>query len=160
MKIWNSPLRTSSTSSVTSDRMDERIVIAQESGERIDALLAHMVEGLSRSAIQKLIEDGHVLLDKRPVKKNYKCTSGDRFTLILPEAADIPLLPQDLPLEIAYEDDDLIVVNKERGMVVHPAAGHYSGTLVNALMAHCGDSYSAVRYSCAFVCRVYSNMAE
>mgnify|MGYP003293163414 FL=1 len=126
--------------------MDEQTVIiqARESGERIDALLAHMVDGLSRNAAQKLIDDGMVLLGDRPVKKNYKCSATDCFTLILPEPEDIPLLPQDLPLEIAYEDDDLIVVNKARGMVVHPAPGHPDGTLVNALLHHCRDSLSGI----------------
>ena len=126
--------------------MEEEIlsIIAEESGERIDALLAHMVDGMSRSAAQRLIEQGAVLLDGRPVQKNTRCDAGTQITVVLPEAQDIPLRPQNLPLDVIYEDDDLIVVNKPRGMVVHPAPGHSDGTLVNALLWHCGDSLSGV----------------
>ena len=126
--------------------MEEEIlsIIAEESGERIDALLAHMVDGMSRSAAQRLIDQGAVLLDGRPVQKNTRCDAGTQITVVLPEAQDIPLRPQNLPLDVIYEDDDLIVVNKPRGMVVHPAPGHPDGTLVNALLWHCGDSLSGV----------------
>ena len=126
--------------------MDENIVFvaAQESGERIDALLARSVENLTRSAAQRLIGEGLVTLGGEPVKKNYKCASGDEFELTLPPAQDAPLLPQNLPLEVVYEDGDVIVVNKPRGMVVHPAPGHPDGTLVNALLYLCGDSLSGV----------------
>ena len=126
--------------------MDENVflVTARESGERIDALLACNIDGLSRSAAQRLIENGLVTLGEAPLKKNYKCTAGDRFTVVLPEAEETALIPQDIPLEIAYEDEDVIVVNKPRGMVVHPAPGHPDGTLVNALLFHCGDSLSGV----------------
>ena len=119
-------------------------VKAQESGDRVDALLARSIEGLSRSAAQRLIDDGLVLLSGKSVKKNYKCAEGDEFSVILPEPEDIELTPQNIPLDIVYEDDDVIVVNKPRGMVVHPAPGHYDGTLVNALMYHCGDSLSGI----------------
>ena len=126
--------------------MDEEIILiqAKESGERIDALLAHNLENLSRSAVQKLIEDGNVTLNGKPIKKNYKCIAGDEFEIILPQLEEIPLVPQNIPLNVAYEDDDLIIINKERGMVVHPAPGHPEGTLVNALMYHCGDSLSGI----------------
>ena len=126
--------------------MDEEIILiqAKESGERIDALLAHNLENLSRSAVQKLIEDGNVTLNGKPIKKNYKCTAGDEFEIVLPQLEEIPLVPQNIPLNVAYEDDDLIIINKERGMVVHPAPGHPDGTLVNALMYHCGDSLSGI----------------
>ena len=126
--------------------MDESIlfITAEESGERVDALLARMIPELSRSAIQQLIESGNVLLSGLPVRKNYRCRSGDMLQVALPELAEIPLVPQDLPLDIVYEDDDLIVVNKARGMVVHPAPGHPDGTLVNALLFHCGDSLSGI----------------
>ena len=126
--------------------MDENFVLihAEESGERIDALLAHNMDNLSRNAAQKLIEDGNVLLNGQKIKKNYKCIKGDCFEVFLPEVSDIPLIAQDIPLDIAYEDQDLIVVNKARGMVVHPAPGHPDGTLVNALMYHCGDSLSGI----------------
>ena len=126
--------------------MEEEIlsIIAEESGERIDALLARTVENLSRSAAQRLIEQGAVLLEGRTVQKNTRCEAGMRITVVLPETQDVPLRPQNLPLDVIYEDDDLIVVNKPRGMVVHPAPGHPDGTLVNALLWHCGDSLSGV----------------
>ena len=126
--------------------MEEEIlsIIAEESGERIDALLARTVENLSRSAAQRLIEQGAVLLEGRTVQKNTRCEAGMRITVVLPETQDVPLRPQNLPLDVIYEDDDLIVVNKPRGMVVHPAPGHPDGTLVNALLWHCGDSLSGI----------------
>ena len=125
--------------------MDEYITVyASESGERIDALLAHSVDGLSRNAAQRLIESSAVLLDGLPVKKNYRCTGDECFEVYIPEPDDIELVPQDIPLDIVFEDNDVIVVNKARGMVVHPAPGHPDGTLVNALMYHCGDSLSGI----------------
>ena len=125
--------------------MDESIVItAEESGERIDALLARTVPGLSRNAAQHLLEDGCVLKNGATVKKNYRCTPGDSFEVLLPELGEVPLTPQDIPLDVVYEDDDVIVVNKPRGMVVHPAPGHPDGTLVNALLFHCGDTLSGI----------------
>ena len=126
--------------------MDDNVVIvtAEESGERVDALLARHLEGFSRSAVQRLIEGGAVLLGEKAVKKNYLCAAGDFFFVTLPELADIPLVPQDIPLDVVYEDGDVIVVNKPRGLVVHPAPGHPDGTLVNALLYHCGDTLSGV----------------
>ena len=126
--------------------MDENVILiqAEESGERIDALLAHNLDNFSRSAVQKLIEDGNVTLNGKTIKKNYKTLAGDVFEIILPEIAEIPLIAQDIPLNIAFEDDDIIVINKERGMVVHPAPSNYTGTLVNALMYHCKDSLSGI----------------
>ena len=124
--------------------MEERIVTAQESGERIDALLAHMVEGLSRSAAVRLIERGCVRKDGVCVTKSYRPQAGESFVVTLPEAEDVPLVAQDIPLDVVYEDGDVIVVNKPRGMVVHPAPGHPDGTLVNALLQHCGDSLSGI----------------
>ena len=124
---------------------DEILLIqAEESGERIDALLAHTVEGLSRSAAQRLLEEGRVLLRGEPVRKNYKCLEGDCFELSLPAPEEADLVAQDIPLDVAYEDADVIVVNKPRGLVVHPAPGHPDGTLVNALLWHCGDSLSGI----------------
>ena len=119
-------------------------ITAEESGERIDALLAHMLPQLSRSAAQRLLEEGRVLLRGAPVRKNYRCAAGDCFLLSLPEAEEVPLVPQDIPLDVVYEDGDVIVVNKPRGLVVHPAPGHPDGTLVNALLFHCGDSLSGI----------------
>ena len=126
--------------------MDENIIIlnAEESGERIDALLARLIPEMSRSAVQRLLDEGQVSLGGRPVKKNYRCREGDSFSLTLPEAESCELVAQDIPLDIVYEDDDLIVINKPRGMVVHPAAGHPDSTLVNALLWHCGDSLSGI----------------
>lgn len=126
--------------------MDENIILvtARESGERIDALLARTVDGLSRSATQKLLEDGCVTMAGVPLRKNYKCTAGDCFVLRLPALEETPLIAQNIPLDVVYEDEDLIVVNKPRGLVVHPAPGHPDGTLVNALLWHCGDSLSGI----------------
>ena len=125
--------------------MDENIVIyAEESGDRVDALLARHIEGLSRSAAQRLLEEGRVLLRGAPIKKNYKCAAGDAFFVELPPAEEVALVAQDIQLDVVYEDGDVIVVNKPRGLVVHPAPGHPDGTLVNALLWHCGDSLSGV----------------
>lgn len=120
------------------------MIQTQESAERIDALLARSLPELTRSAAQRLLAQGAVTKDGAPVKKNYKTAPGDTFVVTLPDAAPSELVAQDLPLDVVYEDDDLIVVNKPRGMVVHPAPGHEDGTLVNALLAHCGDSLSGV----------------
>ena len=117
---------------------------AQESAERIDALLARSIEGLTRSAAQRLLEQGHVKKNGAAVKKNYKTGAGDVFEVELPEPEAVDLIAQDIPLDVVYEDDDLIVVNKPRGLVVHPAPGHPDGTLVNALLWHCGESLSGV----------------
>ena len=126
--------------------MDENIVtiVAEESGDRVDALLARSIDSLTRSAAQRLIEDGAVLLGGKAVKKNYKCAAGDRFEVLLPEAEETELVAQDIPLDVVYEDGDVIVVNKPVGLVVHPAPGHPDGTLVNALLHHCGDSLSGI----------------
>jgi len=125
--------------------MDEIIFVkAEESGDRVDALLAQYVEELTRSAAARLITEGRVLLKGEPVKKNYKCNSGDEFAVCLPPPQEVELKPQNIPLDIVWEDDDLVVVNKPRGMVVHPAPGHPDGTLVNALMYYCGDSLSGI----------------
>ena len=128
------------------DYLDDNIITitAQESAERIDALLARCVPELTRSAAARLIEAGAVTVGGRTVRKNYKCAPGDEISLIMPEAADCELRPQDIPIDVVYEDDDLLVVNKARGMVVHPAPGHPDGTLVNALMFRCGDSLSGI----------------
>ena len=117
---------------------------AERTGERIDALLPRISEGLTRSAAQKLLDSGAVLVGGVPVRKNYKVAAGDRVFVTLPDPEDYALVPQDLPLDVVYEDDDVIVVNKARGMVVHPAPGHPDGTLVNALLWYCGDSLSGV----------------
>ncbi len=119
-------------------------VTAEESGERIDALFSRKLDSFSRSQIQKLLEQGAVSLNGKALKKNYRCTAGEVYDILLPDMTELPLEPQDIPLDIVYEDDDLIVVNKQRGLVVHPAPGHPDGTLVNALLYHCGDSLSGI----------------
>ncbi len=124
--------------------MESESIFAPESGERIDALLARSIEGLSRSAAARLLESGCVTLGGAPVAKNYRTTAGERFLVELPEPEPPAPEPQDIPLDVVYEDADVIVVNKPRGMVVHPAPGHPDGTLVNALLYHCGDSLSGV----------------
>ena len=126
--------------------MDENYICitAEESGERIDALLARTLPSLSRSQVQKLLEQGMVTLNGRALKKNFRCSAGECYELILPEPDDLPLIPQNIPLDVVYEDEDLIVINKPRGLVVHPAPGHPDGTLVNALLYHCGDSLSGI----------------
>ena len=126
--------------------MDENFICitAEESGERIDALLARALPSLSRSQVQKLLEQGMVTLNGRELKKNFRCSAGEGYEVNLPEPAELPLIPQNIPLDVVYEDEDLIVVNKARGLVVHPAPGHPDGTLVNALLWHCGDSLSGI----------------
>ena len=113
-------------------------------GERIDVLLSRAVEGLTRSAAQRLCESGLVTRGGAPVKKNYKTEPGDEFELTLPEPKPVAIAAQDIPLDVVYEDADVIVINKPKGLVVHPAAGHADGTLVNALLHHCGDSLSGI----------------
>ena len=113
-------------------------------GQRADQFLAAALPQLTRSAAQKLLEEGAVTLDGRPVKKNYKTAPGDELVVILPDPAPVDILPQDIPLDVVYEDDDVIAVNKPVGLVVHPAAGHPDGTLVNALLYHCGNSLSGI----------------
>ena len=125
--------------------MSEQIEItAEESGERIDALLARLVPELTRSAAQRLLEEGLVTLRGVPVKKNRRTEPGEVYAALLPEPELPEPEPQDIPLDIVYEDADVVVVNKPRGMVVHPAPGHPDGTLVNALLWHCGASLSGV----------------
>ena len=121
-----------------------KIPAEESGGERIDALLARTIPGMTRSRAARLLEEGNVSLRGAPVKKNYKAAPGDEFAVLVPEAADAVPQPEDIPLDVVYEDDDLIVVNKPKGMVVHPAPGHADGTLVNALLSHCGDSLSGV----------------
>ena len=117
---------------------------ADREGERLDAFLARSVPGLTRSAAQKLLEDGAVTLSGRPGKKNDRTVVGIKVSVTLPDPEPLDVLPQNIPLDVVYEDDDVIVVNKPVGMVVHPAPGHPDGTLVNALLYHCGSSLSGI----------------
>ena len=124
--------------------MTPLLLTADRAGERADQLLARLAPELTRSAAQRLLEEGAVTLAGRPVKKNYKTAPGDVLEVLLPEPEPVEALPQDIPLDVVYEDGDVIVVNKPVGMVVHPAAGHPDGTLVNALLYHCGKSLSGI----------------
>ena len=124
--------------------MEQIEIIAAESGTRIDAWLTAVLPELTRSAAQRLLAEGMITMKGKPLKKNYKVSAGDAISVTIPEAAEVPLVPQNIPIDIVYEDEDVVVVNKARGMVVHPAPGHPDGTLVNALMYHCGDSLSGV----------------
>ena len=108
-------------------------------GSRLDVFLTQEQPDFSRSYVQRLIEERHVLVNGSSCKTNYRLKGGEEILLFLPEAEDIAIMPEEIPLDILYEDEDLIVVNKARGMVVHPAAGIYHGTLVNALLFHCRD---------------------
>lgn len=117
---------------------------SETTGERLDALLPRIMPELTRSAAQKLISSGLVEVNGAPVKKNYRSSLGDEISVTLPTPEPAELVPQDIALDVVYEDDDLIVINKPRGMVVHPAPGHPDGTLVNALLFHCGDSLSGI----------------
>lgn len=117
----------------------------QESGERIDALLARLSpEPISRSAAVRLLETGAATVNGRSVEKNYRAAAGDVVAVSFAEPAPAEAVAQDIPLDVVYEDDDLIVINKPKGLVVHPAPGHADGTLVNALLAHCGESLSGI----------------
>ncbi len=111
---------------------------------RADAALSAALDGLTRSAAQKWLEEGRVTLDGRPLKKNARLQPGDTLLITPPQPQAIDLVPQDIPLDVAYEDGDVIVVNKPVGMVVHPAPGHPDGTLVNALLYHCGNTLSGI----------------
>jgi len=120
------------------------ILIADRTGERADAALARLCPDLTRSAAQKLLENGLVTCRGKALKKNDKLTEGDELDVTLPDVQEVAIEPENIPLDVVFEDDDVIVVNKPKGMVVHPAAGHWSGTLVNALMYHCRDSLSGI----------------
>ena len=115
-----------------------------DAGKRVDAWLSAQAEDLTRSAAQRLLEEGRVTLGGRPLAKNYKLTGGETLAVSLPDPEPIDAVPQDIPLDVVFEDADVIVVNKPKGLVVHPAPGHPDGTLVNALLYHCGGSLSGV----------------
>ena len=113
-------------------------------GLRADRALPQLLDEYSRSFVQQLLEEQHILLSDRPLKKSRTVKAGERFFVEIPDPVLSEILPEDIPLNIVYEDEDLLVVNKEKGMVVHPAPGHFSGTLVNALLYHCGDRLSSI----------------
>lgn len=118
-------------------------MIVEESGQRIDKYIAEKQE-LSRVAVQRLIEEGNILVNGKKAKPSYAVQVGDEVIIQMPEAKETDLKPQDIPLDIIYEDNDIIVVNKAKGMVVHPAVGNPDGTLVNAIMAHCKGNLSGI----------------
>ncbi len=115
-----------------------------DAGKRLDSFLADALPELTRSRIQKLIAEGHITVNGGAVKTNYRLRAEDEVFVQVPEPKETTLEAEEIPLEILFEDDCMLVVNKPQGMVVHPAAGNYSGTLVNALMAHCGDKLSGI----------------
>jgi 23S rRNA pseudouridine1911/1915/1917 synthase len=118
----------------------EIIVEQEQAGERIDKYIADSIEdGYSRTQIQQWVKEGHVQVNARAVKTNYKLHANDVIVFIVPEPVELDIAPEAIALDVVYEDSDVIIVNKPRGMVVHPAVGHYSGTLVNGLMYHCRD---------------------
>ncbi len=123
----------------------QQITIAEkEAGERLDRILDGRFSEFTRSYLQKLIRDGAVSVNERPAKASARPACGDAVAVCLPKPEEAEILPEPIPLDILYEDDDLLIVNKPKGMVVHPAPGHYNGTLVNALMYHCRDSLSGI----------------
>ena len=116
----------------------------ENAGQRVDAWLAANLEDVTRSAAQRLLEEGRVTCGGKALAKNYKLNGTETVEVCLPDPEPVDVLPQDIPLDVVYEDADVIVVNKPKGPVVHPAPGHPDGTLVNALLHHCGDSLSGI----------------
>lgn len=115
-----------------------------DTGKRIDSFLSEQLSGITRSAAQHLLASGAVTIDGTALKKNYKLIGGETVAVVMPQLRDVDIIAENIPIDIVYEDTDIIVINKPRGMVVHPAAGNWSGTLVNALMYHCGDRLSGI----------------
>lgn len=120
------------------------IVSEESEEERIDKYISDAMENMSRSYLQSLLKEKKVYVNSVPVKSSYKIKAGDEITFQIPEAVEPEILPEEIPIDILYEDSDLLIVNKPKGMVVHPAAGHYSGTLVNAVMYHCKNDLSGI----------------
>jgi 23S rRNA pseudouridine1911/1915/1917 synthase len=119
-------------------------VNVEQEGERLDKYLSLIYPDISRSFFQKLIKDDGVLVNDKPEKASYRMNPEDMVSVTFPDAIETAIEPENIPLDILYEDEDLLIVNKPKGMVVHPSAGHYSGTLVNAIMYHCKDSLSGI----------------
>lgn len=124
--------------------MNRYFTVESGEGERIDRYLAEELTDKSRSYIQKLIKNGCITINNKPVKANYRLISGDQVEITFPDIAEPDIAAENIPLDILYEDADILIVNKPKQMVVHPAPGHYSGTLVNALMYHCGNELSGI----------------
>ena len=125
-------------------KKEEFEVQTEQEGERLDKYLSIIYPDISRSFFQKLIKEDGVLVNDRPEKANYRIKTDDLITVSIPDAVETAIVAEDIPLDILYEDSDILIVNKPKGMVVHPSAGHYSGTLVNAVMYHCKDSLSGI----------------
>ncbi len=131
----------------TEDALDQIVsytVEEEANNTRIDKYLSEKQQDLTRSYLQKLIKEGNVTANTKVVKANYKVSTGDVIDFTIPELKELDVVAEDIPLDIIYEDDDVILINKGKGMVVHPAAGHYSGTLVNGLLHHCKDALSGI----------------
>lgn len=124
--------------------MEELFFIVESNSDRVDKYLSEKLLDMSRSHIQKLIKDENVFVNQKSVKANYKLSKGDSIKICIPELEIPDILPENIPLDILYEDDDILVVNKPKNMVVHPAPGHYTGTLVNAIMYHCKNNLSGI----------------
>ena len=120
------------------------VISSDQESERLDKVLSLWNPDMSRSFFQKLIKDGQILVNGISRKANYRVEEGDAISVTIPKAQEIEIMPENIPLDILYEDTDILIVNKPKGMVVHPAAGHFSGTLVNAVMYHCKDSLSGI----------------
>lgn len=133
------------------DSLEQDIINIQLSDEyvdyvgiRIDKCLSELLNDYSRAYIQKLLDEGNITVGNKAVKSNYKLREGDNIEISVPAPEELEILPENIPLDIVYEDNDILIVNKPKGMVVHPAPGHSSGTLVNAIMYHCKDSLSTI----------------
>ena len=126
--------------------MEQKMLCVPESasGQRIDKYLSDLLEGQSRSYLQKLVKEGRVFVQGKSVKANYRVVEGEIIEVEIPDMEEPDIVPENIPLDILYEDEELLVVNKPKGMVVHPSAGHYSGTLVNALLYHCAGNLSGI----------------
>ena len=117
----------------------EHIVLEAEKSERIDKVISNIQIDWSRTQVQQWIKNGHILVNGQPIKSNYKCNFNDQIEILIPDPEILDVIPEEMNLDIYYEDAHVLVVNKPKGMVVHPASGHTTGTLVNGLMAHCKD---------------------
>lgn len=126
------------------DELNEYLIEGEDEGQRIDLFLSLINDSFSRSYIQKLIKEEKVLVNNKKVKSNYKTVLGDNISLYLPKDKNLDIIAQNIPLDIIYEDNDIIIINKPKGMVVHPAPGHLEGTLVNALLYHYKDDLSTI----------------
>lgn len=127
------------------EKSQEKIVVAEtETGHRIDQFITSKYPDFSRSYVQKLIKDDKVTVNGKKIKSNYKLVLNDEIIFSIPKPEELNIKPEDIPLDILYEDQDIIIINKGKNMVVHPAAGHYSGTIVNGLLYHCKDGLSGI----------------